>query len=868
MYKGNKLNAFGSQGSLWFVLLMQLVFIHGALGQTLTKTPVAFKYDDHVELVRCGISSTGKLLFISSDGRVLMQHDDWLKPLHVILPNPLRIKQIFEHSNQLYYVRDHHIFKQSLEEHSKPIRLEKIGNDALLFFQHENLFCQIGLETFMLRDDQLITTEKTFPTQYSDRINLGRSKCLIQNSFVYWVSHDDQLIDRIQFDTTIDQIFKGKWEDVYILSNGQLYLLNIKETRKIPDQYPLGQVIEQVFSFRDNFYLLSNKHTLIKTDSNLNSMRPIARHHAFKQCYPSENILFCRTSDSLYRVSNDHVAFISLPTSVSAHQILDLHVQGNVLSLLHQNGLEQCRMQGEPSNWTWGRHIRNARIETFAFNGLIGFKDAMYGISPQFGIVEIGTKDLKRYPWKVSNNPAESYRFSDFGIIIRHVNGGISVYNDGTIQEVDHPWSKDWIWLDIENPQIVWDKNAIWEVESWTTLTTKMLKQSYILKSQHNIIDRSKISACTKHGIHESYLYDVNKSKRGPTIDTCVIRTNSGKTYTYSYPFDSIRTIEIGEDDWPIQVHASAVYKRKNIIKYSITTEKNPTFRFSPQQTFTAMDGSDAFYVVVQSGEQQSKTIELPISVRSTYWAETIPWHIIAGGLAVLLLSSVLYGRYVNFRNRRKLQVLENQNKLLELEQKALQLQMNPHFIFNAINGIKGMIALGEHGNARLYLSKLATVLRAMLNHTRAQSIAFEEEIKLLKMYMEIEQELHGDKWTFDFIIDPAIQSDVLIPPMFIQPFLENCIKHAFRGISYKGIILMRVQLQGRKLYVEIEDNGIGLDNKNVENAHKSIALDVIRERMKLLNQGTKFQPFELIDKKTLGETGVIVKLRIPIVNA
>jgi len=211
------------------------------------------------------------------------------------------------------------------------------------------------------------------------------------------------------------------------------------------------------------------------------------------------------------------------------------------------------------------------------------------------------------------------------------------------------------------------------------------------------------------------------------------------------------------------------------------------------------------------------------------------------------------------------------ENNLLQLEQKALQLQMNPHFIFNALNTVQSLFMSNEQGAARQLLSKFAKLMRAILENSRASVIPLQNEIDLLDNYLAIEQFSRPGKFDYTLTVDPTIDPDeVNIPPMLIQPFVENAIIHGVNPLKHAGQINLSFKKEGSQLVCSVEDNGVGrqasakLQEQNARK-HKSVALDVTEERLEFLNQDHNSKSLIISDLKnddgSIAGTKVLIKL-------
>ena len=150
--------------------------------------------------------------------------------------------------------------------------------------------------------------------------------------------------------------------------------------------------------------------------------------------------------------------------------------------------------------------------------------------------------------------------------------------------------------------------------------------------------------------------------------------------------------------------------------------------------------------------------------------------QLVIGALALIfLLVTALYIRRVKNKNRKEQERLQMANHLLSLEHKALQLQMNPHFVFNVLNGIKSM-GTNDPEKMNKTINKFATLLRAILNNSREEHISLDREIQTLRNYIEVEQLMSTKSFSYEISLDESIDAEeVLIPPMLIQPFVEEC---------------------------------------------------------------------------------------------
>lgn len=225
------------------------------------------------------------------------------------------------------------------------------------------------------------------------------------------------------------------------------------------------------------------------------------------------------------------------------------------------------------------------------------------------------------------------------------------------------------------------------------------------------------------------------------------------------------------------------------------------------------------------------------------------------------------------WRTTRKEKVnIEKQKIAMEL--KALRAQMNPHFIFNAINSIQHFILNNDSKSAHLHLSKFSQLIRKVLENSRFENIPLAEEIRMLELYLELESLRFSSKFHYKISVDDSIDvENVLISPLLIQPFVENAIWHGLMHLKGKqGEVLIGFEKVNGILKCTISDNGIGrkqsMELKNGM-AHESMGLSIAKERLQIVNMLNKAKTtINLIDKtdKSGAPSGTVVELFMPVI--
>jgi sensor histidine kinase YesM len=209
----------------------------------------------------------------------------------------------------------------------------------------------------------------------------------------------------------------------------------------------------------------------------------------------------------------------------------------------------------------------------------------------------------------------------------------------------------------------------------------------------------------------------------------------------------------------------------------------------------------------------------------------------------------------------------ELEKRKVELEYQVLRAQMNPHFIFNALNSIQGFFSEQDFAQGNEYLGAFGQLMRRVLDQSSQHAISLAEELDTLSLYLRLEQARLKDKFHFEIDLQEDLdESMIFLPPLILQPFAENAIWHGIAPKEGPGLIRIRCSMpDGRDdlLHVEIADNGIGLRAAalHARKAHTSRGVSIIRER--LGPQGS-IRTEELTDESGAAR-GTRVLLQIPL---
>jgi tetratricopeptide (TPR) repeat protein len=240
----------------------------------------------------------------------------------------------------------------------------------------------------------------------------------------------------------------------------------------------------------------------------------------------------------------------------------------------------------------------------------------------------------------------------------------------------------------------------------------------------------------------------------------------------------------------------------------------------------------------------------------------------VGGGSGVLLISTIFsfifYKRKRDVEETFKLQVSET-------EMKALRAQMNPHFIFNALQSIQTFLRTNQARDADYYLLKFAKLMRFVVDNSQEKEIPLEKDLEALKQYMELES--LRKPFTFSIDIDEAVDTEeAAIPPLILQPFVENAIKHGLQSKEEMGHIRIKIFMEGEALKCIVEDNGVGrkinmINESSVFCDKKSKGMEITEARLNIYNKANNvnadFKIVDLFDKEK--PAGTRIELLLPV---
>jgi ligand-binding sensor domain-containing protein len=332
----------------------------------------------------------------------------------------------------------------------------------------------------------------------------------------------------------------------------------------------------------------------------------------------------------------------------------------------------------------------------------------------------------------------------------------------------------------------------------------------------------------------------------------------SGQKLKVSY-FDNFFTLKLSVDDILNRKDYKLLYILEGLEdEFSLTDFPENGVRY------TNVPGGDYVFkamLIGKSGNVVGEIQTLDIRVVPPFYKRI--WFIVSASLFIIIIGYLI----VSYRFKQIRVKVRN----LELHQKLLRLQMNPHFIFNSLFAIQNYIYENKAREAGEFLSSFARLIRLILDNSRFEYISFSDELETIQLYLDLQKVRFEDKFDYFIEVDPHIEPELLqVPPMLSQPFIENALEHGVKHLDKQGVINIRYKMERDELHFDLTDNGIGLTKSKARNKHKdheSVAIKICSERLQAVNRNKK-KKIELIVEPIIEngeEKGTRVSFSIPL---
>ncbi len=298
-------------------------------------------------------------------------------------------------------------------------------------------------------------------------------------------------------------------------------------------------------------------------------------------------------------------------------------------------------------------------------------------------------------------------------------------------------------------------------------------------------------------------------------------------------------------------------YKKYIVIQDSIINDKNKQAIARKEMQYE-YDNKEA---LLNADHEKQTALAVAEINRERVVRNAVTW-----GAAILLLafitSFIFYKRRHDAVEQRKDAELRAQ--ISDTEMKALRAQMNPHFIFNSLNSISDYILKNNLQAADEYLTRFAKLMRAVLENSEKKEISLADDLKALELYIQLESLRLNNKFSYEIIVDNEIDKEnTLVPPLILQPFVENSIWHGIAKKQGTGKIIITIKKEGEMMSCIVEDNGIGIqDSVPSPLEKKSLGMKITSSRIDIINKTKK----TTASVKLLGlENGTRAEVKLPL---
>ena len=271
-------------------------------------------------------------------------------------------------------------------------------------------------------------------------------------------------------------------------------------------------------------------------------------------------------------------------------------------------------------------------------------------------------------------------------------------------------------------------------------------------------------------------------------------------------------------------------------------------------------------HTIIMGDIESEKTMSLTISRTVNYkrYFLTVLSFLLVGLLAYLISKKI-----ISTTKKREEEKTKLNKRISDLQLTSLQSQMNPHFIFNALGAVQYFIQTHDTDRADEYLSNFAMLMRSILESSKSKYIRLNEELRLLELYVGLEKVRFEELFEYDIKVDVNVDTEINIPPMIVQPFVENAINHGLYNLKgRRGYLLIHFGMpQEDRLIITISDNGVGRKRAAQlrMKKHKSRGTQIVQERLDTINNGDELivttETIDLVDNgKSIG-TKVIISI-------
>ena len=382
-------------------------------------------------------------------------------------------------------------------------------------------------------------------------------------------------------------------------------------------------------------------------------------------------------------------------------------------------------------------------------------------------------------------------------------------------------------------------------------------------------VDADTVYAGTPYGVTSFSVNDIESNS------FCGIKINSFVSEKTSFVNPAERIVlPAGDNSFTIDYSGISMKSNGDITFYYRMSGQQDNWQTTKEnilQYASLNPGSYRFEIyAVNAFGKKSKVVVLPLTIEKMFYQQT--WFIflcsfLVAGLCAWAVN--MYIKRIQKKNDDRTAILQ---KINELEQRALKSQMNPHFVFNCLNSIQQFIFEKDPKESNKFITDFASIIRQTMDLSDKKFISIGEEKKYLTTYLNIEKVRFQNKFSYQIEVEKNISTDEnIIPPLLLQPFLENSIRHGMRNLSGRaGELKVSFTKENNYLVCTIDDNGIGREaasklKDSFSAEYQSKGLSLVTQRIETLNRDlmakVKLEIIDKIDSHHASGTRVILKL-------
>ena len=631
--------------------------------------------------------------------------------------------------------------------------------------------------------------------------------------------------------------------------NGKIYLLN-KSTLKIIKQINLTEIknVENIYyNPKTNELNVSTlNHTVINLDNY--SLKTIPQIHNAKSIIEYNNQYVFVNANTLSVVNTNgsdiEKAVANWPFSIEEQQSrkrIDL-ISNERFFKIQYFEKRKLLITSSINNIYW---LSNKKIGTIKYNGnpisakqMLIYNNTIFASQTNKGLFIITDTNKVTLMNNESLKSINNFCISGNNLIL-NTNYGLYSFNIKTYQITNLSKNINYPTQSLE--LIEGDNNYIYATDMNTIV--KLSNKIIFNKSYKTPLYINKILV---NNLHNNDLLNLNHTDNNITIFFDIINYKLPKEILIKYRLNS-------NDDWKV------VNANQGFINFSLLPGQDYNIEIKLANT----DGANSETVKIRIAPPYYKS-----------WWFIVLIVILSAGVALLIMFIRI--KNLKYKNRLIIEKVMLEKDLRQSLLTSIRTQMNPHFIFNALNTIHSFIYTNDKKNASDYLVKFSDLTRLVLEMSEKEAVTLKEEIKALELYLSLENVRLNEMLDYNFIIDSSIVKDYIrIPPMIIQPYVENAVKHGLLHKKGEKKLFIYFTLNKHLITITIEDNGVGRGKSKEINlikakSHKSFSTNANKKRIEILNlsqegKKTGVDIVDLFDENKI-PIGTRVIIEIPIV--